>query len=58
MPRRKIHKRFIRKLTKIGKKSFAVVIPVEYIRKLKWRERQRLMVKLRGKTLTVKDWKK
>lgn len=35
-----------------------ITLPIEIIRKLKWRERQKLVVKLRGKKITVEDWKK
>jgi len=58
MPRRKLEDKSIRKLTKLGGKSIAVTIPIEIIRKLKWRERQKVVVKLRGKKITIEDWKK
>lgn len=59
MARRSLGERNIRKLTKTGGgKSFSVTIPVEFIRKLRWKERQKLVVKLRGKKLTVEDWVK
>ncbi|MCP6720411.1 MAG: hypothetical protein KJI72_03810 [Patescibacteria group bacterium] len=58
MARRKLNKRNIRKITRVGGTSLSVTIPVEYIRKLKWRERQKVVVKLRGKKLTIEDWKK
>jgi antitoxin component of MazEF toxin-antitoxin module len=49
----------IRKLTKMGGgHSFGVTIPIAIVRKLKWRERQKLTVKLRGTKLTIEDWKK
>jgi bifunctional DNA-binding transcriptional regulator/antitoxin component of YhaV-PrlF toxin-antitoxin module len=35
----------IRKITKIGKGSFAVVIPATDMRALGWKERQRVIVK-------------
>ena len=46
----------IRKLTKLGGHTIAVSIPIEIIRKLKWRERQKVTVKLRGKKITIEDW--
>jgi len=58
MPRRKLEDKSIRKLTKLGGKSIAVTIPIEIIRKLKWQERQKVVVKLRGKKITIEDWKK
>jgi bifunctional DNA-binding transcriptional regulator/antitoxin component of YhaV-PrlF toxin-antitoxin module len=49
----------IRKLTKLGKKSLAVTIPIEIIREFGWRERQKLIVKkFSGKKIIISDWKK
>jgi len=58
MPRRKLQDRNIRKLTKVGKQSLCVVLPIEMIRKLKWKEKQKVVISLRGKTITIKDWHK
>jgi DNA primase len=58
MARRKIEDRYIRSLTKVsGGKSYAVTLPVEYIRKLKWRCKQKLDVKLSQGRITISDWK-
>lgn len=46
----------IRKLTKLGGHSIAVTIPIDIIRKLKWRERQKVVVKLLGDKITIEDW--
>lgn len=55
---RKLEKQNVRKLTKVGKQSIAVTIPIEIIRELKWRDKQKVVVeKVRGGIL-VKDWKK
>lgn len=48
----------IRKLSKIGNKSIAVTLPIELVRELKWKEKQKVVVKKRGKKLVVEDWKK
>ena len=48
----------IRKITKLGGSSLAITIPISIIRKLKWREKQKVVVKLRGKKITIEDWKK
>jgi len=59
MSRRPIHKRNIRKLTRTGGgKSVSVVLPIEYVRELKWQDRQKVVVEKRGSTLVIKDWKK
>ena len=50
----------IRKLIKTGRgKSFSLTLPISFIRKLKWREHQKLVVVLdkRGKKIIIKDWK-
>jgi len=46
----------IRKLTKLGKKSLCVTIPIEIIREFGWRERQKLVVKKFGKKIVIEDW--
>lgn len=49
----------IRKLTKLGKKSLAVTIPIEIIREFGWKERQKVVVKKFGsKKVIISDWKK
>jgi len=58
MTRRKIEQRYIRSLTKIsGGTSYGITIPMEYIRKLKWRARQKLEVKLFQDRIIIRDWK-
>jgi len=47
----------IRKITKLsGGKSYGITLPILIMRKLKWRERQKVVVKLRGKKITIEDW--
>lgn len=58
MPDKTSYNKNIRKLTKVGGKSISVTIPIDIIRKLKWRERQKVVVTLRGKKLTIEDWPK
>jgi bifunctional DNA-binding transcriptional regulator/antitoxin component of YhaV-PrlF toxin-antitoxin module len=48
----------IRKLTKLGRKSLCVTIPIEIIREFGWRERQKVVVKKSGKKIIIEDWKK
>ena len=57
MPRKRTDEENIRNLTKVGGSSYAVSIPKAYIRKLKWKERQRLEVKLYGDRIIIKDLK-
>jgi len=50
--------RKVRSLTKIaGGTSYAVTIPIEYIRELKWRGKQKLEVKLYQDRIIIRDWK-
>ncbi|MBU0722328.1 hypothetical protein KKA93_02645 [Patescibacteria group bacterium] len=42
MARRKTENENIRKLTKIGDRNIGLTLPVEMIRKLKWKERQKV----------------
>ncbi len=58
MGRRKLSDKNIRKLSKIGGKSIGVTIPIEMVRKLGWRSKQKVVVEERGKTIVIKDWKK
>ena len=48
----------VRKLTKMGAgRSFGITLPIGLIRKLGWKERQKLVVKPKGKKIVIKDWK-
>ena len=60
MPGKKLKDKNIRKLMKMGRGggSMGLTLPIEIIKKLKWRERQKVVVNLRGQTITIKDWKK
>ena len=49
--------RNIRKITKNGN-SRSVSIPVEILKKLGWKERQKVVVKLHRKKIIISDWKK
>ena len=57
MTRRRTEENNIRSLTKTGGASYAVIIPVEFIRKLKWRVKQKVEVKLYQDRIIIKDWK-
>lgn len=59
MARRKLEEHNIRKLTKTGGgKSLGVTLPIDLIRKLNWKERQKVVVRKRGKKLIIEDWEK
>jgi antitoxin component of MazEF toxin-antitoxin module len=57
MARRKLKEKNIRKIIRSGD-SYAVTIPIEVMRDLKWREKQKVVVKKRGKGVLIVDWKK
>lgn len=56
MGRRKNGEEHIRNLTKIGKKSYAVTIPIDIIKKLGLREKQRLIVVEKNKKIIISDY--
>lgn len=59
MAQRPFEERNIRKLTKTGRgRTVSVTLPIELVRELGWREKQRVVVKKRGGGLLIEDWKK
>lgn len=56
MSRRKHSEHNVRKLFVTGD-SIAVTLPVELIDKLKWRKKQKVVVKQRGKSILITDKK-
>jgi len=57
MARRNINDENIRNIQR-SKRSYYVTLPIEYVRKLGWREQQKVVVKKLGKKLTIEDFKK
>ena len=57
MANKKFSQRNIRKITRSGK-SLNVSIPVEFLASLKWKEKQKVVVKKVRGGLLIKDWKK
>lgn len=49
--------KYIRKVTRVGKRSLAIVIPAEIIDELKIKEKQKLTITTKGKSIVIKDWK-
>jgi len=54
--RRKLKNKNIRKIYKRSG-SYALTIPMEIIKELKIRNRQKVVIKRRGKEIVIKDWK-
>jgi bifunctional DNA-binding transcriptional regulator/antitoxin component of YhaV-PrlF toxin-antitoxin module len=46
-----------RKITRVGKTSLAVTIPIEIVRDLGWREKQRVKIKRIKGGFTVRDYR-
>ncbi|HRY82713.1 MAG TPA: AbrB/MazE/SpoVT family DNA-binding domain-containing protein [Candidatus Moranbacteria bacterium] len=57
MANKKSTERNIRKLTKAGKKSIAVTLPIEIIRELGWKERQKVKVTRIKGGLVIRDYR-
>jgi antitoxin component of MazEF toxin-antitoxin module len=57
MPAKSVSTANTRKLMRLGKTSLCVTLPMEYIKKLGWREKQKVTVELKGKSMVIKDWK-
>jgi antitoxin component of MazEF toxin-antitoxin module len=58
MPRRKSEDANIRKLTKSGNGSIGLTLPIELVRELGWKEKQKVVVKRVHGGMLIKDWKK
>lgn len=58
MPKETITDRNIRKLTKLGGKSIGLTLPIEIVRELGWKEKQKVVVKRVHGGVMIKDWKK
>jgi len=48
----------VRKITKTGDYTYYVTIPKAFLDELHWKERQKVVVTRKGKTLVIQDWKK
>ena len=48
----------VRKLQKQGNGTMTVALPVSFVRDLKWKDKQKLVVKKNGASLVITDWKK
>ena len=58
---KKTHKRNIRKLARVGGGvTYAITLPIDGVRELGWKEKQKLVVELdkRRKRFVIRDWEK
>jgi len=51
-------KKDIRKIVQNGRGSYYINIPKELMRQLRWKERQKVIVKKSGKKVIIEDWTK
>lgn len=58
MPTRKLEDKNIRKLTRVGKKSIGITLPIEDVRELGWKERQNISVKRIKGGFEIRDYRK
>lgn len=58
MEKRTVSNTRTHKLAKVAGTSYGVTLPIEFIRHLKWKERQKLNITLKGDKLIIEDWKK
>lgn len=49
-------KKYVRKVTRVGKRSLSIVIPADIVEELGIRERQKLTLIRRGSKIVVEDW--
>lgn len=56
MARRSLEQRNIRKLYRDSTGTMRVTLPIELVRELKWKDRQKVVVKKSGKKLIIEDW--
>ena len=60
MAREALEKKHVRALTKIaGGASYSVTLPIDAVRRFKWKDRQKLLVEVdeKRKRLIVRAWK-
>ena len=48
----------VRSITQNSTGTYSVSLPIGLVRKLRWRQGQKVVVIRRGKDLIIKDWKK
>ena len=48
----------IRKLTRIGKRSIGLTLPIEVVRELGWKERQKVVAKRVRGGIIIRDYRK
>lgn len=57
MARRNLEDRNVRTLRKNEGGTTLVSLPIEYVRALRWQDRQKVVVTKHGNKLIIEDWK-
>jgi hypothetical protein len=58
MGRRALENKNIRKINKTKAGSVLVTLPIELVRELKWRDKQKVVITKKGSKLVIEDWKR
>jgi len=61
MARRKIENKNVRSLSKTSQgRSYSVTLPIDIVRRWRWKNRQKLQLKIdeKRKRIIIEDWKK
>ena len=53
----KLKDKNIRKITRVGKTSLAITLPIEMAKDLGWREKQKVVVKRVKGGVVIRDWR-
>lgn len=56
MPRRKLGEEGLRNIQRSGQ-THTITLPIHMVRRLGWREHQKVFVTMKGESLHVVDWK-
>lgn len=46
------------KLMKISRYSYGLVMPKRFVKKLRWKEKQKITISLKGKKIIIGDWER
>lgn len=56
MGNKRVGEESVRILSKAGTGSYQITLPIGLVRKLKWQQGQRLVVRASGKKIIIEDW--
>ena len=57
MSLRQLKNKNIRKLTKVGGGTLSVTLPKEFVSSLRWKDKQKVVIKRALRGLAITDWK-